>query len=254
MKTSASGILLVNKPAKMTSHDVVNFARKKLRIRKIGHTGTLDPFATGLLILLVGRQATKLQERFLKLDKTYLATALWGYTSDTYDITGKIQQSNVKELNALSNLETVLKKFQGKIVQTVPAFSAVKLGGTRLYKLARQGRISPKEHIEIKQQIRALPKRTITIHCLKLTDRCPPDNPDWKNFKLENKLNKLAFSNLLIECSSGTYIRSLIHDLGEVLGSGALCGALQRIKIGSFDLENAIELEDISLNKLQQIA
>lgn len=217
--------LLINKPVGWTSFDVVAYVRKQYRTEhpdqkniKVGHAGTLDPFATGLLIVGVGREATKRLDEFKNMAKTYIATVKLGATSDTYDSTGQITihdtrnmiQPNVKEI------EPVLNLFKGKQLQTPPMFSAKKINGQRLYKLARQG-------IEIERQ-----PNEIEIYKIKLLDFT------WPILTIE------------VQCSAGTYIRTLAHDIGVKLGTGAYCHELVRTQIGEYLLKNAINIKDAS--------
>lgn len=210
------GILLIDKPAGWTSFDVVAKVRSVLsktaghRV-KVGHSGTLDPFATGLLVLLIGK-ATKQADEFLKLDKTYEATLVLGKTSTTGDPEGEITSVNDREPTKKA-IELVLNKFLGQIAQIPPAFSAIKINGQRAYKLARKGQ-------EVK-----LESRKVTIYELKLEEYKYP----------ELKLN--------CSVSSGTYIRSLAVDVGEALGVGAYLSALRRTAIGDFKIEKAINIE-----------
>jgi tRNA pseudouridine55 synthase len=229
-------ILLVNKPAGWTSFDVVAKVRSNLNNKqqktnskqasknqpskklRVGHAGTLDPFATGLLILLIGK-ATKEQEKFMKLDKEYEATLKLGYTSTTGDPEGTINKfpnSNFKAPNMVQ-ISKVLKDFTGEISQTPPAFSAIKVNGQRAYKLARAG-------VTVK-----IKPRLIIIHKLIL---------------LDYKYPRLI---LRVECSSGTYVRTLAEDIGKALGSGAYLAALKRTKIGQYRIEDAEEIEKIKL-------
>ncbi len=215
-----AGVLVVDKPTGVSSHTLVNWARKAFSVRKIGHTGTLDPLASGLLVLLVGREYTKQQERFLKLDKGYTVTGKLGVETDTYDSAGRIvTQSNwevVQELADEDIIEAVMS-FQGEIEQTVPAFSAVKRGGKKLYELALTGEI---EKV-------SLPTRTVQI--LSISDVSV--TRDSKNEEL--------FFTCTVFCSSGTYIRSLIHDIGAVLEVGAHVTQLRRIQIGDCPIQQA---------------
>ena len=205
-------MILVDKPAGMSSFGAVARVRRKLKDEfghkvKVGHTGTLDPFATGLLILLSGK-FTKRSGEFLKLDKVYEATIKLGYVSDTGDTEGKIEKKNDREVN-LKEIQEVLREFTGEIEQTPPKFSAIKINGQRAYKLARKG-----QDFEI-------PKRKITIYNIEI---------------LEYK-----YPILKIRChvSSGTYIRTLAEDIGEKLGTGAYCESLRRLKIGEYDVKDA---------------
>ncbi len=221
------GVLLVDKPLRWTSHDVVAKVRSLSGIKTIGHTGTLDPLATGLLILLVGKQYTKRQSEFLKMDKEYVCQAQLGLETDTYDLDGMVVNraswSAVAKISQ-NDLSQILPNFQGKIHQTAPAFSAVKIKGKKLYDLARQAKIDT----------RTLPVREITINRLELLD-----------FFADEKMKKIFFT-LRVSCSSGTYIRSLIHDVGQVLGVGACIVSLRRMSIGPYLVEEAIKLEDLA--------
>jgi tRNA pseudouridine55 synthase len=341
---SSPDILLVDKPSGWTSHDVVAWYRKKLGIKKIGHTGTLDPLATGLLILLIG-DATKRQSQFQKLDKVYQVTALLGFTSDTYDLDGQVHpvaqvilrnstsgNLNTPPLNQAplrrqgggvppllskrgsggvipnkslnlslprvrltpAQVNQALSKFRGPITQTVPPFSAVKRRGQKLYHLARQGQIRPED----------LPRRRVEIYDLQLlsletqplsslqlprfvststsgVNKSPlpvPQPSDFHHhnrshprengtsqtapfsnrpsipgtglklsektadFRSRNDANHGIFLTLQIHCSSGTYIRSLVHDLGQVLKTGALVTHLRRNRVGEYRVENAVKI------------
>ena len=205
------GILLVDKPRDCTSHDVVAWARKVFATKTIGHTGTLDPFATGLLIILVGRPFTRLQSLYLKQPKQYWVLATLGCVSDTYDETGTVTAKQDCYKPTQQKISETLPTFVGEIEQTVPPYSAVKVGGKKLYELARRGKT-----------IDSLPTRQVTITELRLLSY------SWPNLEL------------LVSCSSGTYIRSLIHDLGASLGCGAVTSQLRRTKIGSHELEQAV--------------
>jgi tRNA pseudouridine55 synthase len=210
------GILLVDKPAGWTSFDVVNYVRRRVALAegkkpkqvKVGHTGTLDPFATGLLILLIGKDYTKKAGEMSKQDKTYEVTMRLGQTSPTGDPEGEITPVNDKKPTR-EELQAVIKKLTGQIEQTPPAFSAVKINGQRAYKLARAGK-------EVK-----IEPRTVTISRLELINYTYPE------------------VNLVAEVSSGTYIRSLVEDIGRPLGTGAYTTALRRTKVGSFLLGDA---------------
>jgi tRNA pseudouridine55 synthase len=201
------GVLLVAKPAGITSHDVVESVRRARRA-KVGHAGTLDPFATGLLVVLVGR-ATRLQRYLVGLPKAYRATARLGATSDTGDLDGKITQTGRPASEAA--VREALGRLTGELDQRVPAYSAVKVEGERLYRKARRG-----EAVET-------PVRRVRIDRLELV-RYDPEAGE---------------AVLAVECSSGTYVRQLVVDLGELCGSGAYCTALERTAVGPFRLEDA---------------
>lgn len=214
------GMLLVDKPTGVTSHDVVQWARRQTGHRKIGHTGTLDPLATGLLVLLVTRPFTKLQAQYLKQDKAYLVTGQLGQTTDSYDSDGQIltnadweKISRITKEHILSHLQ----KYRGQINQQVPIFSAVKIGGTKLYEHARDGNPMDLE----------LPSREVSIHAC-----------DLVNFERDEGAKTASFS-LSVRCSSGTYIRSLVHDIGQDLGVGATVVSLRRTEIGSMHIDDA---------------
>ena len=209
-----NGILLVDKPAGWTSNDVVQKLRGILHERRIGHAGTLDPMATGLLTVFVGR-ATRAVE-FAEADaKRYRAALRLGLTTDTQDITGTVLQQTESDVTREA-LEQALKGFRGEIRQVPPMYSAVKVNGERLYKLARRG-----ETVE-----RAA--RTVTIHGLDLLER---EGEDWI---------------LDIRCSKGTYIRTLCQDIGDALGCGGCMAALRRLEAGAFTVEEAHSLEEIA--------
>lgn len=210
-----TGFLLVNKEAGWTSHDVVGYLRKVTRIKKIGHAGTLDPFATGLLIVGIGRECTKRLDEFKGLDKTYQATLHLGAVSDTYDKTGVITEKSDKHI-LLEEIHTVLKDFTGEHDQLPPMYSAKKVDGKKLYKLARQG-------IEVERK-----PNHITIFDLKILEYTYP------LLKLE------------IRCSTGTYIRTLAHDIGQHLGVGAYCEELERTTVGPYLVKDATPVKDFS--------
>lgn len=219
---SNGDVILIDKPAGISSFGVVARVRRYLSQKagkkiKVGHTGTLDPFATGLLILLSGK-ATKLSNQFLKLDKWYEATLCLGKTSTTGDPEGVITKLNVDRQPSYSDIEKILPDFLGNIKQTVPIFSAVKINGKRAYQLARQG-----QKVE-------MPTREIEIY--------------------ELEVLSYHFPELVIRThvSSGTYIRTLGEDIGQALGVGAYLTALRRTKVGNFDLNNAKSLTDFDIS------
>lgn len=206
------GVILINKPEGITSFSAVAKVKRTLGV-KCGHSGTLDPLATGLLPIMCGK-ATKLCQYLTDGDKLYRATLTFGVETDTHDITGtviKTDQCNV----SLKDIEAILPEFTGKIKQTPPAYSAIKVNGTALYKLARSG----KQDIEV-------PEREITIHSITL---------------LSLSENKLTFD---VSCSKGTYIRSLCRDLARRLGTIGTMSALVRIETGGWNLKDAVNLDD----------
>ena len=209
-----NGVLIVNKPQGITSHDVVGKIRKLYGTRKVGHTGTLDPLATGVLVILLGR-AAKAAEYLVADRKTYIARLTLGLTTDTEDITGKV----LTQTNDMPNTDEVIRacgEFVGKIKQIPPMYSALKVDGKKLYDLAREG-------IEVERKA-----RDIEIFRLDVT---PTD-----------KANEYE---LLVECSSGTYIRTLCADIGARLSCGGVMSALHRVVAGGFDIENSHTLEEL---------
>lgn len=222
------GIALIDKPSGITSHDVIYQVRRKTGIKRVGHAGTLDPLASGLLIVLIGRQFTKQQDQFLKADKVYACTAQFGLVTDSYDIDGQVlKQSDWDSTKQLSEAQVLeaMENFKGEINQTVPAFSAVKIKGQKLYQLARKGQTKNLE----------LPSKKVKIK-----------NFELKKFTIDKK-NKTATAEFEIFCSSGTYIRSLIHDLGQSLQIentilGATVIKLRRLTIGDFKIEQAFKI------------
>ncbi len=208
------GVLLLDKPVGLSSNHALQRAKRALDARKAGHTGTLDPFATGLLVCCLGR-ATKIAGSMLDADKGYVATLQFGQETDSGDLTGNIVFSAAPEFNGVvqDELETVLKDFRGELQQVPPMYSALKRDGRPLYEYARQG-------IELDR-----PARAVTIY----------------------KLELLSFTGLeaqiMVQCSKGTYIRTLAQDIGRQLGCGAHLKALRRISVGPFHLDDAVELE-----------
>lgn len=208
------GALLIDKPPGPTSHDIVDEARRILRIKRIGHTGTLDPFATGLLVLLLG-PATRLAEYLKDYGKTYRGVIRLGVKTDTDDVTGKvIEEKTVPSLSPRS-IENETKRFQGKLAQKAPVYSAVKVSGERLYRRARRG-----------AKVNA-PAREIEIYSFSLVGYNRPD---------------LVFE---VKCSSGTYVRALARDIGEALGCGAHLAALTRTAAGPHELNDSITMDEL---------
>ena len=211
------GLILIDKPSDFTSHMVVNEIRKIIKTKKVGHYGTLDPMATGLIVIAVGK-ATKLFPFFSKTDKAYFGKIRLGYSTDTYDAYGKSTSSPKKDFPSLDYLLKTMKKFEGQIDQIPPPFSAKKYKGKPLYTLARQNK-----YIELKPS-------KIYIHFFQLQDYHPP------------------FISFKVKCSSGTYIRSIAHDLGQYLGCGAHLCQLSRTEVGDFHLKDAHSLEKIRIS------
>lgn len=219
------GILIVNKPQGCTSHDIVDFVRKRFGFKKVGHAGTLDPMATGVLVLLIGKY-TKFSDSFLKDDKEYDATLLLGATSDTGDAWGKITPSRPipGPGPGIGAIKDVFGRFLGPIEQVPPAYSAVKFKGKKLYELARSG-------ISVKVE----PRNVV----IKKLDISKIDIPE------------VSFT---VTCSKGTYIRQLSVDIGSAIGCGAYLSRLCRTRSGSFMLKDAInmeKLEKLSLDELK---
>lgn len=214
------GILAVDKPAGITSHDVVQQLRRLSGQRRVGHVGTLDPLATGLLLVCFGR-ATRLVEYLMDQPKRYTATIRLGQTTDTYDAEGSITQERPVLVNH-DEIALALVAFQGTIQQYAPIYSAIKRDGTPLYKLARQGQ-------EVER-----PLREVTFYDLTLESWQPP------------------FLVVDARCSAGTYIRSLAHDLGEALGCGGHITALRRTAIGDVTAAQAVPLADLEASHLAE--
>lgn len=215
-----SGFYLIDKPIALTSHDVVDVVRRLTRIKRVGHTGTLDPLATGLLIILIEKAWTKRQGEFLKLDKTYRCRAQLGVTTSSYDMTGEVMAtapwSTVQALPDDQLTQTLLA-FTGSSTQTVPPVSAVKIAGQKLYELSRQH-----------QELPPLPQRQVHIHAITVE----------AIHRLSE--NSTILVDFVVSCSSGTYIRSLVHDWGVALGVGASVVALRRLAVGPYRVEQAL--------------
>ena len=222
-----SGILIINKPKNMTSRDVVNIVSKKLGIKHIGHTGTLDPIATGVLVLAVN-EGCKIIEHLTSVEKEYVAEVLVGVETDTLDSTGKIL--NTYNIENLTNdrVKEVLASFIGKYNQEVPKYSAVHVDGKRLYEYARSG-------MEV-----VLPKREVEIKNIELI----------KPVERENDFYKFSFRVMV---SKGTYIRSLIRDIGLKLGISCTMNNLIRTKQGDFSLQESISIDEVDTDKLISI-
>ncbi len=210
------GFLNIYKPKGITSHDVIHKLRKALKIKKIGHAGTLDPLAEGVLPVAIS-YATKLID-FLPEDKEYIADFKFGYTSLSYDAETELEKFSDKTAT-LDDVENILPEFFGDIKQKPPIYSAIKVGGQKLYELARNG-VSEVE----------VPERTINVSKIELV-----------NFDENTQTGKI-----LIACSKGTYIRSIINDIGQRLGVGAVMTSLVRSKSGGMSVENSVNVNDIT--------
>jgi tRNA pseudouridine55 synthase len=213
------GVLLIDKPIGRTSHDIVNEVRKKLGTKRVGHAGTLDPLATGLLVVAVGPATRFLQ--YLPLEpKSYIAEITFGRATSTYDAEGEITYSGPLPQPFESELHRILDQFRGLIQQIPPMHSAVKLRGRPLYKYAREG-------VNVEREPR-------NVHIEKI-------EVDWLD---------VPRAQITVVCSGGTYIRTLAHDLGEALGCGAYLSALRRIQVGRFRVEDAQPLDEVKAQKL----
>jgi tRNA pseudouridine55 synthase len=205
-----SGVLLIDKPRGHTSFHLVAILRRLLKVKKIGHAGTLDPFATGVMVMLIGKNYTKLSDRFLGADKEYIATLRLGIETDSYDCDGTIVAENSTVIPSEAELIQMIGRFQGEVLQTPPMFSAKKKGGKKLYDLARQGITIEREPVLV---------------------------------KMETEIVQYTYPEVVLKvrCSKGTYIRSIAHDLGQLLGCGAHLTALQRVRSGAFHLQNCLD-------------
>lgn len=216
------GLLIVNKPKGYTSHDVVNVVRKQLNIKKVGHTGTLDPNATGVLPILIGK-ATKISKYLIEHNKTYIATIKLGEKTDTGDSEGQVVETKkIPEGLKKEDINKVLQSFLGKQKQLPPMYSAIKVNGKKLYEYAREGK-----ELEIKP-------RDIEIYKIEL---------------LEYKNSKIKFE---VECSKGTYIRTLCEDIAEKIETVGYMEELQRTKVNNFQIENSILLDNITIENAEQ--
>ncbi|MGA9396952.1 MAG: tRNA pseudouridine(55) synthase TruB [Anaerolineaceae bacterium] len=214
VKNAISGVLVVDKPVGLTSHEVVQIIRRGTNIRRAGHTGTLDPRASGVLIVLIG-PAVRLSEYVSASDKRYQAIIRLGATTDTFDADGRFTSKDQMVEITEEQFETALKSFVGEIIQTPPPYSAVKVHGRPAYDMARQG-----EEVELEP-------RKIQVYSLDLLEWAPPE------------------AVIDVYCSSGTYVRSLANDMGTKLGCGAYLTGLRRTKSGRFTLRDAVPLRKL---------
>ncbi len=214
IKNAISGVLVVDKPVGLTSHDVVQIVRKGTNIRRAGHTGTLDPRASGVLVILIG-PAVRLSEYVSASDKRYQAIVRLGASTDTYDSEGQITSTAPVENITEEQFQNVLSQFVGEIEQVPPPYSAVKIKGKKAYEMAREG-----------EEVELMP-RTIQVYNLELLEWAPPE------------------AVIDVYCSSGTYVRSLAHDVGIALGCGAHLVGLRRTKSGRFTLRDAVPLRKL---------
>jgi len=211
---SLDGAVLIDKPAGPTSHDVVDAVRRKFGLKKVGHCGTLDPGATGLLILVLGR-GTKLSEKLMSDDKVYEGCAKFGETTDSYDADGELVASLPVPPMTLEELNRAAAAFQGDQLQMPPMVSAVKIKGVPLYKLARKG-------VEVERK-----PRLIHVYSFRFTSYAEPLG--W----------------FRVACTKGTYVRALVHELGVKTGPGAHLASLRRVLSGRFDVKDAIPFEEV---------
>jgi len=208
------GVLLVDKPSGPTSHDIVSKIRKTFRFKKVGHGGTLDPQATGLLLILVGR-GTKLSELFISSDKTYEGTLTLGVATDSQDADGKVVQESDPGLVTAEQVEAEMRKLTGDLMQTPPMVSAVKVDGVPLYKRARKGQTVERE------------PRLIHVYEFSMT-----------GFRLPE-------ADFVLRCTKGTYVRTLCADIGDALGCGAHLSRLRRTVCGEMEIENAVPVDEL---------
>ena len=223
------GFLLIDKPAGMTSHDVVDRLRRFTGTKTIGHAGTLDPFATGLLLVGVGRTATREMQKLVGLNKEYEATFVFGAMSDTDDKTGKITTGIggiSTDVGLEEKIQATLPSFTGNISQIPPAYAAIKIGGKKMYEAAREGKPLIAE------------PRNVHVDSFELT---PSNRPT-----LQSSNHPLPVFSFRIACSSGTYIRALARDLGAKLGVGSYVEELRRTNIGPFDVKKSVALNVLS--------
>jgi tRNA pseudouridine55 synthase len=205
----AKGILLVNKPVGKTSFSLVGCLRKRLGVKKIGHAGTLDPFASGVMVMLIGREYTRLSDKFLCQDKEYEARIYLGESTDTFDCEGKVLQK-CEKVPSLQEIEEVSRFFQGEISQIPPMFSAKKIGGKKLYELARKGQVIERSPVKIIVQLSIL-------------------QYDYPHLDIR------------VCCSKGTYIRSIADDFGKMLGCFGHLSALKRVRSGEYHIDDCID-------------
>lgn len=209
------GIFAVYKPRGMTSHDVVNLVRRKTGVKRVGHGGTLDPLAEGVLVIAVGRENTKKLDKYVKGDKEYVATLILGYESETDDSEGEKTLINKEIKPSTADIRRIIKEFVGKIEQTPPRYSAIKIKGKEAYKRIRKGEIFEME------------SRIVKINKIEVVKYSYPE------------------LQIKISCGSGVYIRSLARDIGIKLKTGAYLSKLVRTKVGEFTLKNAFDFTDI---------
>src|SRR6059058_4982262 len=214
LTATPDGVLLVDKAAGMTSHDVVAIVRRRLQMKKVGHCGTLDPIATGLLLLTLGR-GTKIQDLLMSEDKEYSGTMILGATTDTQDSAGNVTQERPVPALDEATVRAAFEKFSGDFYQMPPMVSAIKQGGVPLYKLAREGKVVERE------------PRLVHVYSYAIQRIEPPE---------------IDFS---VNCSKGFYVRTYAHDIGEALGCGAHLKNLRRTRSGRFPVDGAITVDEL---------
>lgn len=219
------GSLIIDKPEGMTSHDVVARVRRAAATRRVGHAGTLDPFATGVLVVCIG-PATRLVQFLVGLEKEYIAMVRLGFATDTQDLTGR-QITPLLSSSELSieDVRLALDEFSGPQLQKPPMYSAKKIGGERLYRAAREGREIEREPVPV------------TIHAIELME-------NEETLRAQDQSGTRDFL-MRVRCSSGTYLRTLAHDIGSKLGMGAHLAALRRTAVGQFRIDGALRLEEV---------
>ncbi|MBR5025399.1 MAG: tRNA pseudouridine(55) synthase TruB [Victivallales bacterium] len=222
MKNKVDGILVVDKPMDWTSYDVVNCVKRRFNVEKVGHCGTLDPIATGLLVILLGK-APKFQDQFMGQDKVYAATMRLGVETDSEDRTGQVIATSDCSAVTEAQIREIAAAFIGPQMQTPPMVSAIKLHGQPLYKLARKG-----------QTVERQP-REITIHSFDITRIALPD------------------VDFTVRCTKGTYVRTICADFGRRLGCGAHMLELRRLQSGNFNLDNAVTIDQIKAWELPDL-
>jgi len=215
------GIVVIDKPSGMTSHDVVAQVRKRFNMKRVGHAGTLDPLATGVLVILIGR-STSLFEEFCGMDKAYRATLILGRKTDSADILGKTLSLRAFEGITREDILRAFDRFSGEIDQVPPMVSAVKFKGKKLYELARSGIVVDR------------PARRVKVHHLQLESYAPPD------------------IRFIMKCSKGTYVRQLAEDIGEFLGCGACISQIQRTQVGPFTIDYAVSLKELNESHIRR--
>ena len=221
--TDIDGVLLVDKSQAMTSHDVVAITRRSLNTKKVGHCGTLDPLATGLLIITIGR-GTKIQDLLMSEDKEYIGTLKLGEETDSQDSDGKVTKSSPVPEFTREQIDAAFAKFHGDFYQTPPMVSAIKKDGVPLYKLARQGKVVERE------------PRFVHVYAHEII-AIRPTEIDFR-----------------VVCSKGFYVRTYAHEIGAELGCGAHLKALRRTKSGRFSVEGAITIDELKAGPLEAVA